>query len=427
MVAGHLYEKHGIYQMMLSWKDETGERRRRSQSTGLPVRGNKKRAESILTSARKELEKSLEEQPRHEDTLFADFMEDWLESVRNSIKLTTFGGYQNNVKARIAPYFRKRKTLLRNLTATDINRFYDEMLKTVKAKTVLKYHANIGRALRQAKMHHIMLDVKRPRPEIFRGKFLKQSEVVKVFEAAHGHKLELGIILGAFYGLRRSEVVGLRWEAIDFEANVITIEHTVTNALVDGKLVVVAEDTTKSATSFRSLPLIPAFRAKLLAVQEEQERFRKLCGNSYNKANTYIYTDFLGNRIKPSYLTEQFPLWMERNGFRRMRFHDLRHSCASLLLAAGVPLKQIQEWLGHSNFALTANTYAHLEFSSKLAAANAMTWINKTPQAVSTTDADAVQAGKENAKIVGLSTITTDDSGGLCGSSPQAAFAAIPS
>jgi integrase len=69
---------------------------------------------------------------------------------------------------------------------------------------------------------------------------------------------------------------------------------------------------------------------------------------------------------------------MEENGFRRIRFHDLRHSCASLLLAAGISLKQIQEWLGHSDFAITANTYAHLEFKSKVAAAQSMTWIEKT-------------------------------------------------
>ena len=69
---------------------------------------------------------------------------------------------------------------------------------------------------------------------------------------------------------------------------------------------------------------------------------------------------------------------MEKNKFRRIRYHDLRHSCASLLLANGVSLKQIQEWLGHSDFAITANIYAHLEFDSKLASANAMTWIEDT-------------------------------------------------
>ncbi len=173
--------------------------------------------------------------------------------------------------------------------------------------------------------------------------------------------------------------MGLRWESIDFEANSITIEHTVTQALVDGKKILVADDTTKSKASFRTLPLVPGFRAKLLAMKEEQERNRKLCGKSYNKVEgQYIYTDALGNRIKPAYLTDAFPEFLVRNGFRRLRFHDLRHSCASLLLANGVPLKQIQEWLGHSDFAITANTYAHLEFNSKLASAQAMTWIDKT-------------------------------------------------
>lgn len=169
------------------------------------------------------------------------------------------------------------------------------------------------------------------------------------------------------------------WEAIDFEANTITIEHTVTMATIDGKRVVIEADTTKSKSSYRTLPLVPQFRAKLLAVWEKQQYYKKLCGKSYNKAEgVYIYVDQLGNRIKPDYLTRKFPKFMVEHEFRKMRFHDLRHSCASLLLACGVPLKQIQEWLGHSDFAITANTYAHLEFNSKLASANAMTWIDKT-------------------------------------------------
>ncbi len=71
-------------------------------------------------------------------------------------------------------------------------------------------------------------------------------------------------------------------------------------------------------------------------------------------------------------MTEQFPKLLEANGLRRIRFHDLRHSCASLMLANGVPMKQIQEWLGHSDFSTTANIYAHLDYSSKLTSADAM-------------------------------------------------------
>lgn len=384
-VAGHLEEKRGIYQMVLSWADTDGVRQRQSKSTGLKVKGNKKRAESMLQDARKAKEQELASIPDLGDPLFADYMEfTWLDVIRQEVKLTTFGGYQMNVQKAIAPWFRARGILLRNLTAEDINDFYDDCLERLKATSVLKYHANIGKALKYAVKkglieHTVMDKVDRPSPERFVGKFLKQSEVVALFEAVKGHKLELGVILGTFYGLRRAEVVGLRWDAIDFEANTISIEHTVTTATIDGKRIFVADDTTKTKSSFRTLPLVPSFRAKLLAVKEEQEYYRKLCGKSYNKKDSqYIYTDQLGNRISPSYLTEAFPKFMERNGFRRLRFHDLRHSCASLLLAAGVPLKQIQEWLGHSDFAITANTYAHLEFNSKVASANAMTWIERT-------------------------------------------------
>ena len=80
----------------------------------------------------------------------------------------------------------------------------------------------------------------------------------------------------------------------------------------------------------------------------------------------------LGERMKPDYLTSQFPAFIQRHGMKKMRFHDLRHSCASLLLANGVPLKQIQDWLGHSDFSTTANIYAHLDYSSKLSSAQAM-------------------------------------------------------
>lgn len=394
-VAGHLEEKRGIYQMALSWADCNGKRNRKSVSTGLPVKGNKKRAETMLQKTRQEYEEMLlqaqqeiEEQPENQDEdpkiLFADFMEQWLNVIRPDIKLTTYGGYCMNVKTVIAPYFREKGIYLQDLTASDINDFYAEQLKRVKATSVHKYHANISKALKYAVEkdfipYSIMDKVKRPKKERFVGKFLKQSEVVALFEAVKGHKLELGVILGAFYGLRRGEIVGLKWEAIDFEANTITIEHTVTMATINGKRIVVAADTTKSKSSYRTLPLVPTFRAKLLAIREEQQYYRKLCGKSYNKAEgVYIYVDQLGNRIKPDYLTREFPDFMVEHEFRKMRFHDLRHSCASLLLACGVPLKQIQEWLGHSDFAITANTYAHLEFNSKLASANAMTWIDKT-------------------------------------------------
>jgi len=151
------------------------------------------------------------------------------------------------------------------------------------------------------------------------------------------------------------------------------IRHTVTQCNVDGKKVIVASDTTKTKSSRRTLPLVPFVKERLLALKEEQAENRRLCGRSYIKEYLgYVCVNEIGDLIKPGYVTQSFPKLLKANGFRHIRFHDLRHSCASLLLKNGVPMKQIQEWLGHSDFSTTANIYAHLDCSSKLISADAM-------------------------------------------------------
>jgi Site-specific recombinase XerD len=294
-VAGHLEDKRGIFQMAISWKGLDGRRIRKSYSTGLPVKGNKKRAEAMMREKCDEVSAELAIEfntlgiGNPNGILFADFMEhQWLPAIKNEVKVTTYGGYNLNVTRAIAPYFREHGIYLKKLTADDINAFYSEQLKQVKATSIHKYHENISKALKYALEkgvinHSVMAKVKRPKAERFVGKFLRQSEVIELFEAVKGHKLELGVILGAFYGLRRGEVVGLKWRAIDFEANTITIDHTVTSAYVEGKNILIEGDTTKTKSSFRTLPLVPSFREKLLEIRAEQEYYKKLCGNSYDK------------------------------------------------------------------------------------------------------------------------------------------------
>ena len=149
--------------------------------------------------------------------------------------------------------------------------------------------------------------------------------------------------------------------------------HTVTSCNLDGKHIQIAQDTTKTKSSMRTLPLVPVFKEKLLKLKEQQEEYKRVCGRCYNKKYLeYICVDEMGTLISPHYLTASFPKLLEKNNLRHIRFHDLRHSCASLLLANGVPMKQIQEWLGHSDFSTTANVYAHLDYNSKLSSADAM-------------------------------------------------------
>ena len=121
------------------------------------------------------------------------------------------------------------------------------------------------------------------------------------------------------------------------------------------------------------MPLVAPFEELLLRIKAEQELNRKLCGNCYCKDYLdYIYVNELGELMKPDYLTQKLPKLLEQNNMRRIRFHDLRHSCASLLLANGVSLKDIQSWIGHSTISTTANIYVHQEFASKINSANAI-------------------------------------------------------
>ena len=130
---------------------------------------------------------------------------------------------------------------------------------------------------------------------------------------------------------------------------------------------------TKTKSSYRTLPLVGPFEELLLRIKAEQAENRRLCGNSYcNDYLDYIYVNEIGQLIRPGYLTSHLSLLLKKHNMRHIRFHDLRHSCATLLLANGVELKDIQTWLGHSTIGTTANIYIHQEFSSKIASANAI-------------------------------------------------------
>lgn len=376
MIAGHLQEKKGLYYMVLSYKDKSGKRVSKWLPTGLPVKGNKKRAEDMLMAARAEFVAG--EAAIDRNMPFSSYLVQWMEIARSTLKPNTAAGYASMIQNPIAPYFQQRGITLGGLQAVDIQMFYTSQLKRVSANTVIHYHAIIHRALKYA-VKTDLIDVnpadkvERPRKDRFTASFYDGNEVNRLFQAARGTPLELPVMLAAFYGLRRSEVVGLKWDAIDFENKTIAIRHTVTACTEKGRRIEVAADTTKTASSRRTLPLVPAFQTKLAALKEQQEKNRILCGRSYcTDYLGYVLVDAMGNRLKLSYISTAFPVLLKRNGLRPIHFHDLRHSCASLLLKNGVPMKQIQEWLGHSDFSTTANIYAHLDAGSKLTSAQAM-------------------------------------------------------
>ena len=388
MVAGHLREKDGRYYCVLSYTDYTGKRKQTWKATGLPVKGNKKRAEQIRIELRKSFVVPNDNLEFHEGMLFTEFMKAWLEVVRTTVVPTTFGGYQTTVMKKFIPYFEPKQLALANVQAKDLQTFYLHEMKTLSGTTVKHEHALLHKILKHAYRmdlisHNPADKVDPPRAERFEGSAYTEEELALLIEKSWNHKLGLLIYVTALLGLRRSEVLGLRWKAIDFKENKITINHTVTETRIDGQTVIVASDRTKTKSSYRTFPMSESVREKLLAWREVQKQNRKICGNCYNMNDIdYVFTDEMGNRFKPRYIEDAFPKILERNGLRKIRFHDLRHTCASLMHKMGLSPKEVQDYLGHSTVSVTLNIYTHLDWSSKENAAKVMESAVKLPENV---------------------------------------------
>lgn len=378
MVAGHLTLKNGRYYAVLNYRNAGGQRKTKWISLGLPEKGSKRKAEAELARLRAEFEPPKEVGDLSSDMLFADYLLEWLEIAKGRLAVATYSSYAAMIKKPVGPYFRQRNLTLRELEARHLQMFYSEMLRKVKPNTVIHYHAIIHSALKYAVKTDMLVQnvadkVDRPKKNSFQPVFLSAEEMQKMFKALRGTKLELPVLVAAFYGFRRGEVLGLKWDAIDFERGTISVIRTVTTITLDGKQTEIEQQSAKTKSSLRTLPLIGSFREYFLQVKETQELNKQVCGNCYNhEYDGFVFVDELGERMRANYLTSAFPKFLEDHGLRRMRFHDLRHSCASLLLANGVPLKHIQEWLGHSDFTTTANIYAHLDYKSKITSAQAM-------------------------------------------------------
>ena len=338
MVTVSLHEKNGKYHAVINYKDDTGKRKQKWQSTHLPVKGNKKLAMQKAEQMRKEFEQELElKNTNNKDNevikgiLFVDYMKNWLKIIKPTIELNTYGSYEQMVNYRINNYFTANKIRLKELQPINIQDFYTYLLNDgLSSNTVIHYHA----------------------------------------------------------------IICLKWNAINFENNSITIKHTIVQVSIKGERQVLGKDRTKNKTSYRTLPLVPEVAEILKRFKQIQENNKKLCKNDYiSKYEEYICVDSLGNIIKPDFITKHFKRLLKNNNLRIIRFHDLRHSCASLLLARGIQLKEIQEWLEHSNFNTTANIYAHLDTKVKQKSADVLSNILKGQKNISNCEELDIEIG----------------------------------
>lgn len=382
MIKGSLQVSHGTYYVVVNYKDEYGKPKQKWISTELREKGNKTKAKQKMKEILKSFDISQNlhnEQNSNEDVLFVDFLKNFLAIKKNTIEPVTINMY-NKLAENISKYFKNMRLKLKDLKPYHIEGFYkSEYARGLSSNSVLKYHILIRECLQYAFINDLVLvnvtdKVKRPKVEKFKASFYDIKEIEKLFEVIQDNECKLPIMLTAMYGFRRSEVLGLKWNAIDFENKLISVQHKVLETKIDGKRKIYLSDKLKNQTSNRTLPLLPQAEKLLLDKKNEIEKNKVLLGKSYdNRYLDYVCVDNLGRLILPNRLTKNFIKILRRNNLRKIRFHDLRHSCASIMLSNGVPMKQIQEWLGHADFSTTANIYSHLDYSTKLNSANTMT------------------------------------------------------
>lgn len=383
---GSLQVKNGYLYAVINYKDEAGKTKYKWISTGLKERGNRKVAKEILDKAITDFEEQQEAarnklrqraQPKEADIsdatmLFSDYCAKYVESIKSTLSAQVYAEYSGYYIRQFKAFFDKRKLRLIDITENEIREYYDSLRARGVKEITIKHHNNVLRpALRKAYQAKLIPDnpfdflepIKKEKAPM---SFYDKNEMKKLFEAIKGHELEIPFMLAAYYGFRRSEVLGLRWSAVDFDHKLISVNHKM---IVVGKEVILTDEL-KTKTSNRTLPLIPAIEEALLRHREQIEKNKAFYGNTYDQRYLqYVCVEENGKIIYPDHMTKEFAELLKKNGLRHIRLHDLRHSCASNMLASGVQMKEIQEWLGHSNFSTTADVYSHLDFSAKIKAA----------------------------------------------------------
>lgn len=383
-LQGSIQEKNGKYYAVIGYNDVIT-RKRKMKWIGLGLDTSDRKAD--INKAFREAVRKFEQEYRRmcdgmsspDEYPLVAFLNDWLDKVKiRTVQKSTFHGYKSLVNGKIARFFGDKFTL-GDLNIRTVTAFYETFREKNRSEsTVLRYHNLLHEACKYGVRQEIldsnpMDKVDRPKQKKYRGNYYSPEKVQTLLSMIKEDVIYMPVLLAAYYGLRRSEAVGLSWSNIDFENGVIHVSQKVIELTENGKTELIISKDMKNESSRRSLPLITDVKKILLEQKEKQETYRKMFRGDYNrKYLDMVCVDPMGNLIHPDRITERFPVLLERFGMEKIRFHDLRHSCASMLIANHASLKEVQMWLGHSTITTTADVYGHLDESAKNRIGDAM-------------------------------------------------------
>ncbi len=289
----------------------------------------------------------------------SEYMDRWLrDSVKDTVRTSTYQRYEEIVKLHINPGLGRLK--LGNLTPAQVQRFYRDRLDLgLSPATVRKFHHVLHKALRQAVRWGLVprnaTEATDPPKEACEEiSPLSREEARSLLEAARRDRLEALYVLALHTGMRQGELLGLRWEDVDLENGLLRVRRTLTRN--GGKFHFGEPKSKKGRRQIHlSRDAANALRSHLDAQMDEIEHL----GDLYEDRGL-VFTTKTGAPINPSNLRQRsFADLLKRAGVRKVRFHDLRHTYATLMLSRNVHPKKVQEMLGHANIAITLDRYSH--------------------------------------------------------------------
>ncbi len=300
-------------------------------------------------------------------TKYSDYFKDWLNNQKDRLQINTFYIYKCNSRKIIA-YFKEKNIYLETVTSNDIEEFYKYLREQgLSSNTIRRHHANIYTSLEKAVKNNMISKnpanyVQLPPKEKYNANYMQPKQLNNLLKVFKYTDIFTPVFICALMGLRRSEVLGLKWSSIDFENKTMTINHKVVEAhMGDGNSDLVFYDKMKNKTSNRILKIPSKLLAYLYMEQQHQLELKSINNKNYCKDYcNYVCVRKNGKLIKPSSLSIKFARIIKENNISKFRLHDLRHSCASILHSLGYSLKDISEYLGHSDVTMTGNIYTHI-------------------------------------------------------------------
>ena len=333
--------------------DPVTEKRQRKSIT---VKGTKKQALAVMDKMKVELERGYFSDPSA--MKLEDWMMQWLDNYLPNIEATTRTHYRNAINTHIIPDL--GHVMLKHLQSTEIQSWVNRLQskKGLSPKSVRNVYLNLRAALAKAVVLRMLPynpceGVVLPKGTKYKATIYTVKEMNRLLDLARGTDMYIPVLLATNLGLRRGEVLALRWEHIDFENAIV---HICENKVIteDGALT----KAPKSAAGVRDISLGSGVLAELKHAHAQYNRDKLAMGAGF-KDSGLVFSQENGSGYRPESLTRMWNRFLEKHQLKHIRFHDLRHSCATALLEAGVDPKTVQNRLGHSDITMTLNIYAH--------------------------------------------------------------------